>query len=179
MSVVDEYTREVHALHSARNIGSGKVKEVMAELVERHGAPAYIRSDNGPEFIAKSLQAWLADQRIKTLYIDPGCPWQNGYVESFHNKFRRECLRRDELFTLSEARVVISLWRKKFNQIRPHRSLGMKTPQEYALGWQPGRKWRDQHAPSTAASGLRCGSMLTSDHKQPLTGLNPLTAIGP
>ncbi|MFN5001598.1 MAG: integrase core domain-containing protein, partial [Akkermansiaceae bacterium] len=119
LSVVDEYTREVHALHVARNIGSGKVLEVMRELIKLHGAPGYIRSDNGPEFVAKSLQSWLAEAGIKTLYIDPGCPWQNGYVESFHDKFRRECLARELFYTLSEARVVIAAWRMKFNQVRP------------------------------------------------------------
>ena len=132
LSVIDEYTREVHALHVARNIGSGKVEEVMRELIELHGAPGYIRSDNGPEFVAKSLQSWLAEAGIKTLYIDPGCPWQNGYVESFHDKFRRECLARELFYTLSEAKVVIAAWRMKFNQVRPHRSLGMKTPEEFA-----------------------------------------------
>lgn len=179
LSVVDEYTREVLALHVARNIGSGKVLEVMDGLIERHGAPGYIRSDNGPEFVAKHLQAWLAGEAIKTLYIDPGCPWQNGYVESFHDKFRRECLGREELFTLSEARVVIAAWRKKFNQIRPHRSLSMKTPEEFALGWQPGERYRSQHGSSTPASGLRSGTMLTSPRNQLLTDLNPLTLSGP
>ena len=94
LSVVDEDTRETHALYPARNIGSGKVLKVMSELIARHGAPDHIRSDNGPEFVAKSLQQWLAEEMIRTLYIEPDCPWQNGFVESFHNKFRRECLAR-------------------------------------------------------------------------------------
>lgn len=179
LSVVDEYTREVHALHVARNIGSGKVREVMSKLVERHGAPGHIRSDNGPEFVAKSLQAWLKYENIKTLYIDPGCPWQNGYVESFHDKFRRECLARELFYTLSEARVVIAAWRKKFNQIRPHRSLSMKTPEEFALGWTPGERYRAQHASYAAASGLRCGSMLTERWNPLSIGSDPLTLSGP
>jgi putative transposase len=137
LSVVDEYTRETHALHVDRHIGSGKVREVLARLVAEHGAPAYIRSDNGPEFVARSLQQWLADAGIKTLYIEPGSPWQNGYVESFHDKFRRECLARELFYTLTEARVVIADWRNKFNHVRPHRSLGMKTPVEYAALQQP------------------------------------------
>ena len=85
LSAVDEYTREVHALHAARSIGAEKGQEVMRELIETHGAPGDIRSDNGPEFIAKSPQRWLAQAGIKTLYIEPGCPWQKGYVESFHD----------------------------------------------------------------------------------------------
>jgi transposase InsO family protein len=129
LSVVDEYTREAYELHPARNIGSGKVLELMGELIDRHGAPDHIRSDNGPEFVAKSIQQWLAEESIRTLYIEPGCPWQNGFVESFHDKFRRECLARELFYTLSEARVVIAAWKKKYNELRPHRSLGMKTPE--------------------------------------------------
>jgi transposase InsO family protein len=138
LSVVDEFTREAHTLHVDRHIGSGKVREELARLVAEHGAPAYIRSDNGPEFVARSLQQWLAGAGIKTLYIDPGSPWQNGYVESFHDKLRRECLARELFYTLTEARVVIGDWRHKFNLVRPHRSLKMKTPAEYAALHQPG-----------------------------------------
>ena len=101
-------------------------------VIEAQGAPAYIRSDNGPEFIGKELCKWLEHLKIKTLYIEPGCPWQNGYVESFHDKFRRECLARELFFTLSECRVVVSDWRRKYNEVRPQRSLGMKTPAEFA-----------------------------------------------
>ena len=127
-----EYTREVHALHVDRNIGSKKVRLVMEQLIRRHGAPSYIRSDNGPEFIATQLREWLAMHEIKTLYIEPGSPWQNGYVESFHDKFRRECLARDIFYTLSESRVVIADWRDKYNHVRPHRCLRMETPKEFA-----------------------------------------------
>lgn len=137
LSVVDEFTREVHTLHVERHIGSGKVREILQQLVAQHGAPDYIRSDNGPEFVVRSLQDWLAGAAIKTLYIEPGCPWQNGYVESFHDKFRRECLARELFYTLTEARVVIGDWQRKFNLVRPHRSLGMKTPVEYAALYQP------------------------------------------
>jgi len=94
LSVVDEYTREVHALHVNRHIGAKKARQVMKELIQQHGPPAYIRSDNGSEFIATLLLDWLEQQRVKTLFIEPGSPWQNGYVESFHDKFRRECLGR-------------------------------------------------------------------------------------
>lgn len=142
LSVVDEYTRETHALHVDRHIGAKKVREVTKQLIAQHGAPDYIRSDNGPEFIAHLLRDWLEDQNIKTLYIDPGSPWQNGYVESFHDKFRRECLGRNMFYTLSESRVVIGDWRQKFNQIRPHRSLSMQTPEEFASKPPPPKRRR-------------------------------------
>lgn len=174
LSIVDEYTREVHALYVDRNIGSRKVRQVMEELICRQGAPAYTRSDNGPEpersgdsqpqaarrasaarqFIATQLQEWLAMHEIKTLYIEPGCPWQNGYVESFHDKFRRECLARDKFYTLSESRVVIADWRDKYNHVRPHRSLGMATPKEFAakeLKPIPPPMKREQDSSSVAA----------------------------
>ena len=150
LSVVDEYTREVHALHVDRNIGSMKVSELMEKLVRRHGAPAYIRSDNGPEFVATQLREWLAEQDIRTLYIDPGSLWQNGYVESFHDKFRRECLAREIFYTLSESRVVIGDWREKYNHVRPHRSLGMATPKEFAA------KDLETKPPGTPEQGSSC-----------------------
>ena len=140
LSVVDEYTREVHALHVERHIGAKKVCEVMKQLISQHGAPRYIRSDNGPEFVAKLMRDWLENEGIKTLYIDPGSPWQNGYVESFHDKFRRECLGREMFYTLSESRVVIADWRRKFNEVRPHRSLGMRTPKEFTAELPPRKR---------------------------------------
>lgn len=152
---------------------------MMSELIARHGAPDHIRSDNAPEFVAKSLQQWLAKEMIRTLYIEPGCPWQNGFVESFHDKFRRECLARELFYTLSEARVVIAEWRKKYNELRPHRSLGMKTPEEFALGWEPGERWRAQHVPCVTASGLHSGSMLTPSLKRLSRDINPLILSGP
>ncbi len=130
------------ALQVERHIGSGKVREVMERLVAEHGAPGFIRSDNGPEFVARSLREWLGWVRIKTLYIEPGSPWQNGFVESFHDKFRSECLARELFYTLGEARVVIADWRNKYNGVRPHRSLGMLTPEEFAAKsprWQQAR----------------------------------------
>jgi transposase InsO family protein len=178
LSVVDEYTREAHALHVDRHIGSGKVIEVMEELVARHGAPAYIRSDNGPEpersgdgqpqaarrasearqFVARRLGKWLSRQQIKTLYIDPASPWQNGYVESFHDKFRRECLARELFYTLSESRVVIGDWRWKYNRVRPHRSLGMKTPAQFASEHCPGSSIAPEQSPRLRLAGGLCSS---------------------
>lgn len=132
LSVVDEYTRQAHCLHVARHIGSKTVQALMEKMIDKYGAPDFIRSDNGPEFIGRSLGEWLKEQGIKTLYIDPGSPWQNGYVESFHDKFRRECLGREIFYTLTECRVVVNDWKRKYNQVRPHRSLGMQTPVEFA-----------------------------------------------
>ena len=106
--------------------------EVLQAAISEHGAPEYIRSDNGPEFIAQVIQRWLDDNQIKTIYIDPGCPWQNGYAESFNGRFRAECLNRELLYTLSESRVVFEDWRRYYNHQRPHRSLGLQTPAQFA-----------------------------------------------
>lgn len=94
LTVVDEYTRECHLIHVDRGIRATTVRDQLFRLIERHGAPEYIRSDNGSEFIEKSLQAWLRIVEIKTLFIEPGSPWQNGYIERFHSRFREECLPR-------------------------------------------------------------------------------------
>jgi len=131
-NLIDEYTRECHCIHADRAIKAEDVLDILMEAVERHGAPEYIRSDNGPEFIAKAIQQWLAENEIKTLYIDPGCPWQNGYVESFNGRFREECLDRELIYTLSESRVIFGDWRDYYNNTRPHRSLDLLTPSEFA-----------------------------------------------
>ena len=131
-NLIDEYTRECHFIHADRAIKAADVLEILQEAINRHGAPKYIRSDNGPEFIANAIQQWLKDNKIKTLYIDPGCPWQNGYVESFNGRFRQECLDRELIYTLSESRIVISDWRDYYNNTRPHRSFGLQTPSEFA-----------------------------------------------
>ncbi len=94
--------------------------------------PEYNRSDNGPEFIARVIQRWLKESRIKTIYIEPGCPCQNGYAESFNGRFRRECLNRELIYTFSEGRVVFEDWRCYYNTERPHRSLGLQTPAQFA-----------------------------------------------
>ena len=103
LTILDEYTRECHVLRADRALKSGDVLEWMERAIAEHGAPAYLRSDNGPEFIAKEVQRWLTANAIKTIYIEPGSPWQNGFVESFHGRFRDECLNREQLWTLTEA----------------------------------------------------------------------------
>ena len=97
----------------------------------QYGVPGYIRSDNGPEFIATKVQQWLRDNQIKAIYIDPGSPWQNGYIESFHSRFRDECLSREMLLNLREARVVIADWRQHYNRERPHSRLGYLSPEDF------------------------------------------------
>ena len=108
-----------------------------AKAIEAHGAPKYLRSDNGPEFIAKEVQRWLAEHQIKTIYIDPGSPWQNGFVESFHGRFRDECLNRELLWILSEARVVVEDYRHHYNHSRPHSKLGYQSPVRFAATIDP------------------------------------------
>ena len=132
LTVEDEYTRECLAIEVERSITSREVIETLRYLFEVRGAPEHIRSDNGPEFIAKALRAWLAESGVKTLYIEPGSPWQNGFNESFNGKLRDELLN-GELFTsLQEAKVVTEDWRLGYNHRRPHSSLGYETPAAYA-----------------------------------------------
>ena len=128
LSVLDEYSRECLALHVARKLTAADLIEVMERLVTQRGVPAHIRSDNGSEFVARTLQAWLADRQVKTLYIEPGSPWQNGHVESFHGSLRDECLDRELMLSVAEARVVIENYRLYYNEVRPHGGLGYRTP---------------------------------------------------
>lgn len=132
LNIIDEYTRECLCIHVDRRLNAAKVKDVMERLVREHGAPKFVRSDNGAEFIEQGLRDWLKSKQIDTLYIEPGSPWQNGYIESFNARLREECLNRELLYTLTEARVVIEDWRWKYNNIRPHRSLGYITPLKIA-----------------------------------------------
>ena len=148
LTLIDEYTRECHALYADRSLTAADVLQVLEKQIEQHGAPQYIRSDNGPEFIARIIQQWLKDNGIKTIYIDPGCPWQNGYAESFNSRFRMECLDREVIYTLSEGRVVFNDWRHYYNHVRPHRSLSLLTPSAYA------RKLTDQSLGSVRPTGF-------------------------
>jgi putative transposase len=152
LNIIDEHTRESLCIHVDRRINAQKVKAVLAKTIAHYGQPEYIRSDNGPEFIAKKLQDWLAEEpKIKTLYIDPGSPWQNGYIESFNARLRDECLNREQLWTLTEARVVIEDWRWKYNNIRPHRSLGYITPIEFAYPEEePASQYQDSSRPTAS-----------------------------
>lgn len=151
LNIIDEYTRECLCIHVDRRINACKVQAILAKTIAQYGQPQYIRSDNGPEFIAGKLQDWLGSEpQIKTLYIDPGSPWQNGYIESFNGRLRDECLEREQLWTLTEARVVIEDWRWKYNHIRPHRSLGYITPIEFAYPEEVAVQYQDSSRPTAS-----------------------------
>ncbi len=157
LTILDEHTRECHVLRPDRAMRAADVLTWLERAIKIHGAPAFLRSDNGPEFIAREVQRWLSEQQIKTLYIDPGSPWQNGFVESFHGRLRDECLNQDpgspwqngfvesfhgrlrdeclnqeQLWTLTEARVVIEDFRCHYNERRPHGKLGYQSPVRFA-----------------------------------------------
>lgn len=131
LTVIDEFTRECLAIDVAGSIRSARLIEVLSRLVSERGAPRYIRSDNGPEFVSHAILAWLTDARIDTALIEPGKPWQNGADESFNGKFRDECLSLEWFRSRSEARIVIETWRRHYNHVRPHSSLKEMTPIEF------------------------------------------------
>lgn len=132
LSVVDEFSRECILLLVARHITAEEVIDALCELFRSRGVPEHIRSDNGPEFIANAIRTWLAGLDIGPLYIEPGSPWENAYVESFHSRFRDEFLNRELFSTLLEAQVLIEEWRREYNEVRPHSSIGYLTPAEFA-----------------------------------------------
>jgi putative transposase len=131
LTVMDEFTREGLALEAATSLPAQRVLAVLEQLVAMHGAPQFVRSDNGPEFIALAVRMWLAPHQMRTLYIDPGRPWQNGYGERFNGTVRDECLNMYALQAVTEARVVLATYRRQYNEERPHRSLGDRTPAEF------------------------------------------------
>ena len=133
LTIVDEYTRECLTIDVARRLGSNDVLERLADLMVERGTPDYIRSDNGPEFTAHAVRGWLERVGVKTLFIEPGSPWENGYVESFNGKFRDELLNGELFYTLTEAKVLIERWRNDYNRIRPHSALGYRPPAPEAI----------------------------------------------
>jgi len=133
--VVDEFTHEALAIHVDARIRSKQVIEVLSRLISLYGPPAFIRSDNGPEFIATAVKRWLADQKIETAYVDPGKPWQNGVAESFVNRLRDDCLAFEWFNNRLEAKTVIENWRKEYNQERPHSSNNYGTPSGKRRDW--------------------------------------------
>jgi hypothetical protein len=128
LNVVDEFTRECLAIRVARKLEGDDVIDVLSDLFILRGVPGYVRSDNGPEFVAKAVQAWIAAVGAKTAYIAPGSPWENGYFESFNARLRDELLNGEIFYTLKEARIVIEGWRRHYNPVRPHSSLGSRAP---------------------------------------------------
>ncbi len=128
LNVIDEYTRECLAVRVRRRLDHEGVQDCLTELFCTRGVPAHLRSDNGPEFIARILRRWLDKLNVKPLFIEPGSPWENGYIELFNGKMRDELLNGEIFYTLKEAQVLIERWRKEYNYIRPHSSLGYRPP---------------------------------------------------
>ena len=133
LTLMDEYTRECLAIDVERRLNSENVLDRLAQLFVERGTPEYIRSDNGPEFTAHSVRDWLARVQVQTLFIEPGSPWENGYIESFNGKLRDELLNREIFYTLTEAKVLIENWRWEYNHFRPHSALGYRPPAPEAI----------------------------------------------
>jgi transposase InsO family protein len=150
LNVIDEYTRECLATVVKRNLTHENVMICLTELFCQRGMPAYIRSDNGPEFIAKALQHWLGRLAVAPLFIEPGSPWENGYVESFNGKMRDELLAREIFYSLKEAQILIEAWRVYYDQARPHS----------ALGYQPPSTCGDPRPDECPASNFDSGTMI-------------------
>jgi len=133
LTMVDEYSRECVAIKVARKLGSQDVLSALARLFVQRGTPDYLRSDNGSEFTAREVRCWLKDVGVKTRFIEPGSPWENGYIESFNGKLRDELLDGEIFYTLREAQVLVECWRKEYNQVRPHSSLRYRPPAPEAM----------------------------------------------
>jgi putative transposase len=137
LTVVDEYTRECLAIRVARRLSSEDVLLQLTELFVARGTPAYLRSDNGPELTAIAVREWLARVGVTTLFIEPGSPWENGYIESFNGKLRDELLDREIFYTLAEAQVITEWWRQEYNHVRPHSALGYRPPAPETIASRP------------------------------------------
>ena len=137
MTLIDEFTRKCLAIKVARRINAIGVIETLADAMLFNGLPTYIRSDNGPEMVARALREWLTGLGTSNLYIEPGSPWENGYCESFNGKLRDECLNGEIFYSLKEAQVVIEKWRIHYNTKRPHSSLGYRPPAPLTIAPKP------------------------------------------
>jgi len=151
LSLVDEYTRECLLLEVDRSIRAQDVVGLISEVMAIRGVPGHIRSDNGPEFIARAIREFLAVAGVETLYVEPGSPWENGYAESFHSRLRDELLNAEVFEGLREAKTLAAGWKNEYNHRRPHSSLGYRTPAAYAAGWM-GRETGSRAAPPAGAS---------------------------
>ena len=128
ITVIDEFSRECLAIRAARRMQSDHVLELLGELFTMNGVPEHIRSDNGPEFTARAVRSWLPRVGVQTLFIEPGSPWENGYCESFNGKLRDELLNGEIFYSLKEVQILTESWRRQYNQVRPHSSLGYRPP---------------------------------------------------
>ncbi len=144
LTIVDEWTRECLAIDVAGRLRSARVIEVLSQLISVQGAPRYLRSDNGPEFVSRAVLRWLLAAGVDTALIDPGKPWQNGTDESFNGKFRDECLNVEWFRSRAEAGIVIEQWRRHYNDVRPHSSLGYRKPREFRAQSEEQQLGKDQ-----------------------------------
>jgi len=133
LNILDEFSRECLAIKVDRKLNSANVIDALTDLFILRGSPAFIRSDNGPEFIAQAVRDWITAVGAKTAYIEPGSPWENGYCESFNARFRDELLNREIFYSLREAKIIIEEWRKHYNTKRPHSALGYRPPAPEAI----------------------------------------------
>ena len=154
LTVMDEYTRECLAIDVERHLTGESVLERLADLFVMRGVPGFIRSDNGSEFTAKVVREWLARLGVKTLFIEPGSPWENGYIESFNGKFRDELLNGELFTTLQEAKVLVEGWRHHYNTKRPHSSLGGKPPAPEAILTPPPGGAEPEEAERSQVAGM-------------------------
>jgi transposase InsO family protein len=136
LTLIDEFTRENLAIELDRRMPAKAVLAVLDRVMAERGTPKFLRSDNGPEFIAKAVKSWLKSREVQPYYIEPGCPWQNAFGESFNARFRDECLNMEVFCSVAEARVIVRRWRRHYNQERRHSSLGYLTPVEFRLHWE-------------------------------------------
>ena len=161
LNVLDEFTHESLAIRVARKLKAIDVIDVLSDLFILRGVPGHVRSDNGPEFVAKAVQEWIGAVGAKTAYIAPGSPWENGYIESFNARLRDELLDGEIFYSLKEAQIVIESWRRHYNTVRPHQSLGYRPPAPEVFvpalaAWPSPRLWTAPTAtlPPTSRAGL-------------------------
>ena len=140
LTMIDEFTRECLAIRVGRRMCSEDVLDVLTGLFVERGTPQYLRSDNGPEMTAIAVRDWLDRVGVKTLFIEPGSPWENGYIESFNGRLRDELLNGEIFYTLQEAKVLTGWWRQEYNHVRPHSALGYRTPAPEAIEPLPFRR---------------------------------------
>jgi putative transposase len=153
LNIIDEFTRECLAIRVARKLKGADVIDVLSGLFIVRGVPGHIRSDNGPEFVAKAVRSWITGVGAKTSYIAPGSPWENGFIESFNSKLRDELLNGEIFYSLKEARILIEAWRRHYNTIRPHSALAYRPPAPEVVLW-PAAQPRPA-PPATPAVALR------------------------
>ena len=154
LAMIDEYTRECLAIKIAPSIPASAVVEILEWLFLTRGVPKYLRSDNGPEFVAKAVCQWLEENGCQSLFIEPGSPWENGYVESFNDKLRDECLNREIFRNGKEAQSIVETWRGEYNNYRPHSSIGYLTPSEFARRYHEKNEVTEVRQPVEKAGSL-------------------------